>query len=194
MDVSQLSNVRTAGRSGAAAVEFAICAIPMFLLLIGLWEVGRMVEVQQVVWTSAREAARDASLGQDSLQTVATNLASYLQNAEPTAFAKGHATSLKAPSFTLPANTYGYTCWDTTASPNKELFTVTFADMTNSAITDPTGMAQLDRYEIGVQVPYASIGWSTIPQITGIVRLQATVDWVSMVDSPFQITPSLPAQ
>jgi hypothetical protein len=74
------------------------------------------------------------------------------------------------------------------------LFTVTFIDMTNTAITDPTDMAQLDRYEIVVQVPYATIGWSSIPQITGITRLQATVDWVSMVDSPFQITPALPAQ
>jgi Flp pilus assembly protein TadG len=194
MQVSRQLETRTATRRGAAAVEFAVCAIPMFVLLIGLWEVGRMVEVQQVVWSSAREAARDASLGQDGLQTVATNLTNYLQNAEPNAFANGHSTSLKTPTFALPANTYGYTCWDTTASPNKELFTVTFIDITNTAVTDPTGMAQLDRYEIGVQVPYASIGWSTIPQITGITRLQATVDWVSMVDSPFQITPTLPAQ
>jgi Flp pilus assembly protein TadG len=186
--------IRAGGRRGAAAVEFAVCAMPMFLLIIGLWEVGRMVEVQQIVWSSAREAARDASLGEDNMQTVATNLAFYLQSAEPTAFAKGHSTTLKAPTFTLPANTYGYTCWDTTASPNKELFTVTFIDMTNTAITDPTDMAQLDRYEIVVQVPYATIGWSSIPQITGITRLQATVDWVSMVDSPFQITPALPAQ
>jgi Flp pilus assembly protein TadG len=194
MDASQKRTIRIGTRRGAAAVEFAICAVPMFLLLIGLWEVGRMVEVQQVVWTSAREAARDASLGQDNLFTVATNLASYLQNAEPNAFANGHATSLRAPSFTLPANTVGYTCWDTTASPNKELFTITFVDITNGSVSDPTGMAQLDRYEIGIQVPYASIGWSTIPQITGITRLQATVDWVCMVDSPFQITPTLPAQ
>jgi hypothetical protein len=168
--------------------------MPMFLMIIGLWEVGRMVEVQQIVWNSAREAARNASLGEDSLLTVATNLASYLQNAEPTAFAKGHSTSFKTPTFALPANTFGYSCWDTTVTPNKELFTVTFADMTNTAITEPTGMAQLDRYEITVQVPYATIGWSTIPQITGITRMYATVDWVSMLDSPFQITPSLPAQ
>ena len=169
----------------------------MFLLLIGLWEVGRMVEVQQVVWTSAREAARDASLGQDNLFTVATNLASYLQNAEPNAFAKGHSTSLRTPSFSLPASTYGYTCWDTTASPNKELFTVTFADMTNTAITpdpDGNGRSSIVSTKSAVQVPYATIGWSTVPQITGIVRLQTTVDWVCMVDSPFQITPALPAQ
>ena len=191
---SQTLEIRAARRLGAAAVEFAVCAMPMFLMIIGLWEVGRMVEVQQVIWSSAREAARDSSLGEDSLLTVATNLANYLQNAEPTAFAKGHSTSLRTTTIALPANTYGYSCWDTTATPNKELFTITFIDITNTAVTDPTGMVQLDRYEITVQVPYATIGWSTVPQITGVARLQATVDWVSMLDSPFQITPTLPAQ
>ena len=60
----------------------------MCLILTGLWEVGRITEVAEVMWNSAREAARDASLGQDNLQTVATNLLTYLQGAEPTAFGK----------------------------------------------------------------------------------------------------------
>jgi len=92
----------------------------------------------------------------------------------------------------LPANTYGYTCWDNTA--NLELFTLTFTDVTKNTIADPTLMNQLDHYQIGVQVPYSSIGWLPTAQITGITRLYVTVDWASMVDSPFQISPSLPAQ
>jgi hypothetical protein len=164
----------------------------LFVVLFGLWEVGRVTEVQQVMWNSGREAARDASVGQSNLLTVANNLLTYLQSAEPTAFGQGHATTMKAPVVTLPANTYGYTCWDTTA--NKELFTMTFADKTTTTVTDPTGMLQLDRYEIGVQVPYASIGWLPVPTITGKTRLYTTVDWASMVDSPFQIAPYLPAQ
>jgi Flp pilus assembly protein TadG len=179
-------------RNGVAAVEFAVCVPFIVLVLAGLWEVGRFTEVQGVMWNSAREAARDASLCNDNLSTVATNLLTYLQSAEPTAFGKGHSTSLIAPVVTLPANTYGYTCWDNTA--NQELFTITFADLTNTNVTDPTAMKQLDRYEIGVQVPYASIAWSPMARVTGYNRLYATVDWVSMNDSPFQIPPSLPAQ
>ena len=76
------------------------------------------------MWNAGREAARDASLGQDNLQAVATNLLTYLQGAEQTAFGQGHSTSMIAPVVTLPANTTGYTCWDNTA--NKELFTMTF--------------------------------------------------------------------
>lgn len=179
-------------RRGAAALEFACVAPLLFVLLFGLWEVGRMVEVQQVAWNSAREGARDASMGQASLQAVATNLVLYLQSAEPSAFGSGHLTSLISPVITLPANSYGYTCWDNTA--NRELFTMAFTDITNTSVTDPTGMAQLDHYRITVSYPYASIGWLPVPEITGQTRLYVAVDWVSMVDSPFTIAPYLNAQ
>jgi Flp pilus assembly protein TadG len=179
-------------RRGTASVEFAVCFPVLLWILFGLWEVGRITEVQQVMWNSAREAARDASMGQNNLNTVATNLLAYLQAAEPTAFGQGHSTTIKSPVVTLPSNTYGYTVWDNTK--NRELFTVTFIDNTNTSITDPTGMAQLDRYEIGVQVPYASIGWIPVAQITGKTRIYVAVDWAAMVDAPFQIAPYLPAQ
>ena len=181
-----------ARRRGAAAVEFAVCSPLLVLLLLGLWEVGRITEVSNIMWFSCREGARDASTGQANLTAVANNLLVYLQGAEPTAFGQGHSTSLIGSVVTLPANTYGYTCWDNTA--NRELFTMTFTDVTNSNVADPTGMSQLDIYQIGVQVPYSSIGWLPTAQITGTTRLYATVNWASLVDSPFHIAPSLPAE
>lgn len=179
-------------RSGLAAVEFAVCAPVMFLLLLGLWEIGRMTEVSTVMWNSAREAGRDASLGQQDFATVANNLLTYLQSAEPRAFGKGNKCSFKAAVITLPEKTTGLTCWDETK--NRELFTVTFKDHTNPDIADPLGMKQLDRFEIGVQVPYSTIAWIPVAQLSGTNRLQAAVNWVSMVDSPFEIAPYLPAQ
>jgi Flp pilus assembly protein TadG len=189
--VSRINGAR-ARRAGQAAVEFAVCLPLLVLILSGLWEVGRIAEVQQVVWNATREAARDASLGQDNLSTVASNLLRYLQSAEPTAFPPGHSTSMVAPVVTLPANTTGYTCWDNTA--NRELFTVSFIDVTNTSATDPTQMSQLDQYQLTVQLPYRSIAASPLSQVTGMTRLYATVNWASMVDSPFQITPTLLAQ
>ncbi len=179
-------------RHGTAAMEFALCLPLLTTLMLGLWEIGRVTEVQQVMWNAGREAARDASLGQDNLSTVASKLLTYLQAAEPTAFPSGHSTSLIAPVITLPANTTGYTYWDNTT--NQELFTITFTDATAPTITSPTGMSQLDRFELGVSVPYASIGWTPVAQVTGMTRLYVAVDWVCMIDSPFQITPYLPAQ
>lgn len=189
--ISKLALMKTR-RGGAAAVEFAISMPVLCLMLTGLWEVGRVTEVTQVLWNSAREAARDASIGNDNLQQVAASLLSYLQCAEPTAFGKNHSTSFIAPVVSLPPNTTGYTCWDTTA--NRELFTMTFTDRTQPGVTDPTNMSQLDVFEIGVQVPYSSIQISPLAQITNMTRLSVTVDWASMVDSPFQIVPTLPAE
>ena len=173
-------------------MESAVCLPLLCLILTGLWEVSRCTEVSEVMWNSAREAARDASLGEDNLKAVATNLLTYLQGAEPTAFGLGHSTSLIAPVVSLPANTTGYTCWDNTA--NRELFTMSYSDLTNPSNTDPTTATQLDVYLIGVQVPYRSISLSPLSQITSTSRLSVSVDWASLIDTPFQITPYLPAQ
>jgi len=181
-----------ARRRGGSAIEYAACLPLMLMVLTGLWQVGRITEVQEVMWNSTREAARDASLGQDNLQTIATNLLTYLQGADKTAFPTGHSTSMISPVVSLPANTYGYTCWDNTT--NKELFTMTFADLTNTTADDPTDMSQLDVYQIGVQVPYSSIELNSIIPVAGTTRLTVTVSWASLVDSPFTIAPYLPAQ
>jgi len=179
-------------RRGTAAVEFA-CFLPLLILILtGMLQVGRITEVQQVAWNSAREAARDASLGQDNLQAVGARLLVYLQSAEPVAFGKGHSTSMIAPVVSLPANTTGLTCWDNTA--NRELFTMTFSDLTNTSVKDPTLMSQLDLYQLGVQVPYASIALISPVPVSGTARLSANVVWASMVDAPFQIAPELPAE
>ena len=102
-------------------VEFAVCLPLMCLVLTGLWEVGRITQVAEVMWNSAREAARDASLGQDNLQTVTTNLLTYLQSCRTNGLRSRSQTTVIAPVISLPSNTTGYTCWESTA--NRELFT-----------------------------------------------------------------------
>ena len=81
------SGARRIRRHGVAACEFAGCLPLLWLLLLGLWEVGRITEVTKVMWNSAREGARDASMGQDNLATVATNFSptSRVPNRRPSA-------------------------------------------------------------------------------------------------------------
>jgi hypothetical protein len=168
------------------------CCLPlMVLILTGLWQVGRSSEVYQIMSNAAREAARDASLGEDDLLDVATATLTYLQGADAEAFGSGHSTSFISPVITLPEHATGYTCWDNTA--NRELFTISFTDVTNPTITNPALMKQLDIYQIGVQVPFQSVGLTTVVAIPA-TRLKVTVVWASMVDSPFEIAPDLPAQ
>lgn len=59
---------------GIAAVELAL-VLPLFLtLLVGVWEVGRLIEMHNIVSNSAREGARaaaSAKLSNSECQTVA---------------------------------------------------------------------------------------------------------------------------
>ena len=170
----------------------ALCLPLLLLILTGIFQVGRIVQIQQILWNAARETARDASLGDDNLSTTGSSLLSYLQSADSVAFGSGHSTSMISPVITLPTNAHGYTCWDNTT--NQELFTFYFLDTTNTSVTDPTAMSQLDVFQFAVLVPYTSVAFTSAVPISGATRLSVKVSWVSMVDAPFSITPSLPAQ
>jgi hypothetical protein len=179
-------------RRGTAMMEFALSLPFLVVILGGLLQLGRLIEVQQVLWNVAREAGRDSSMGQMNLSTVAAYVLGYLQSAEQTAFGTGHTTSMISPVITLPANTTGYTCWDKTA--NRELFTLTFSDLSKPTVTDPTGMSQLDLFQIGLSVPFSGISMAKLVPISGFTRLQVSVVWASMIDTPYQIAPDIPAE
>ncbi|QDU59769.1 TadE-like protein [Planctomycetes bacterium Pan216] len=70
-------------RRGAAAVEFAVVAPLMFMLVFGLLEFGRYVMLAQIVVTSSREGARRAALatGQQTAGSVETFVRGYLGDA-----------------------------------------------------------------------------------------------------------------
>ncbi len=69
---------RSGARRGAAAVEFAIIAVFLAPLLVGVWEVGRLVEVQQFLSNAAREGGRQASTGIRDQAAVKQAVANYL--------------------------------------------------------------------------------------------------------------------
>src|SRR5208282_1822508 len=68
-------------RCGTAAVEFALIAPLVAILLVGLLEVGQMVQITLIVSNAAREGARQASTGANSYAGVQTTVANYLTNA-----------------------------------------------------------------------------------------------------------------
>lgn len=68
-------------RPGTAAVEFA-CLSPLLLtLLLGIWEVGRMTHVQQLLTNAAREGGRQAAAGTKTIAQVQQSVLTYLTNA-----------------------------------------------------------------------------------------------------------------
>jgi Flp pilus assembly protein TadG len=63
---------------GAASVEFAAVAPLLVSLLIGVWEVGRMFETQQVLDNAVREGGRQASTGRKTAAQVQTDVLTYI--------------------------------------------------------------------------------------------------------------------
>lgn len=64
-------------RRGAAAVEFAVVAIPFFLLVFGMFEIGRMMMVRQVLTNASREGARAVILESATVAEVETMVTDY---------------------------------------------------------------------------------------------------------------------
>src|SRR4051812_24970011 len=65
-------------RSGSAAVELAVCLPLLLVIITGLWEVGRMVQAQQLIANAAREGGRQAAAGQTDDTTIKNYVATYM--------------------------------------------------------------------------------------------------------------------
>lgn len=71
---------RKAPRRGAAAAEFGVVfALLILPLLLGVWEVSRLVEAKQLLMNACREAGRQASTGTKSENEVKQVLIDYLE-------------------------------------------------------------------------------------------------------------------
>ncbi len=67
------------GRPGAAMVEFAFVAPVLFLVIMGIFECGRVVYVSQLLASAARLGARTAIVPGKSIGDVNTATTAYLQ-------------------------------------------------------------------------------------------------------------------
>jgi Flp pilus assembly protein TadG len=89
----------TKRRRGAAAVEVAL-TVPLMLLITlpGVWEMGRVTDVQQILNGAVREGGRQASTGRLTNAQVVTAVQNYLKNASiPTGHANVTVQDLTAP-------------------------------------------------------------------------------------------------
>jgi Flp pilus assembly protein TadG len=150
---------------GAAAVELALI-LPLFLILFsGLWEVGRMTEVQQLLSNAAREGGRQASTGLINNSAVQQVVLTYLQNALNDNDATGNTGRLRTTNVV-----------------------VTVKDLT-TANTDPTAATQSDQLQVVVTIPFKDIRWLKLPLVTDDTTLltgQAT--WLSAKDQAYPST------
>lgn len=184
--VSMNQSPRTRRRGGTAAVEFAVCLPWLMFLLFGIWEVGRMVEVNQVMWGACREGARQCSVGSDNIQTITTNVLVYLMNAEPNAFNIPSGTTItltKSGSATVTV---------VASKGGAEVCTMTYQNMVHPLQNDPTTASQNDKFMLQLSLPYHNIAWVNGSFFVGDPTLSATVYWYSLIDTPIVVDPTLP--
>ncbi|WP_165232759.1 TadE/TadG family type IV pilus assembly protein [Aquisphaera insulae] len=155
-------------RSGAAAVEMALCLPLVLTMLIGTWEVGRILEMQQFLNVGAREAARQAGSGlltNSQVQQVAVNC---IKNA------LGDSTGTLTRNLVVTVTVYD------ADSPS----TVKSVDVSQA---DP-----LDLIVVKASIPYADVRWIALPTVSGAGTLSAQVSWVSLKNFPFPTTVPVP--
>ncbi|QDV83381.1 TadE/TadG family type IV pilus assembly protein [Planctomycetes bacterium TBK1r] len=68
-------------RKGAAAVEFALVAPFLILLVLGIIEFGRGMMVQQLLTNASREGAREAALPDATADSVKQKVVEFLSDA-----------------------------------------------------------------------------------------------------------------
>jgi Flp pilus assembly protein TadG len=68
-------------RGGTACVEFALILPILLSLVLGILEIGRYIEVRQILMAAAREGARQAASGMMTDAQVVTVVTGYVQAA-----------------------------------------------------------------------------------------------------------------
>ena len=186
---------RRAPRRGVAAVELAFVTVLLVVpLLIGIWEVGRLVQVQQVVSNAAREGARLAAQAytinasgsptQIRANTGPTNVQDavydYLYAAGLTTLRRSDVTVTFA--FTTPRTT-DYVALPTDPSGSNY--------PAGSKPPDPCYGEKGQVFTVTVTVPWDRVRWVNL----GLLNPRTvtfTVTWEMLTDERFRVNEQLP--
>ncbi len=147
-------------RRGSAAVEMAFLLPVVVPLLLGIWEVGRLVEVQQLLSNAVREGGRQISTGNRTVDEIKGDVVNYLKH-----------NGIEA---------------------KKE--DVTVVNLTDSSRSDPTKANQLDEFQVSVTIPFNSVRWILLDQITNVESLSSSTNWFSMKDVPITVNSDIPLE
>ena len=174
-------------RSGAAAVEF--CVVMLFMLcplLVVLWDLGRAVQVQQMVSTAAREGARLAAQGRT---TTSSGGQTDIKTAITPATNTLNQPNVKAAVMqSLAGSGLTGVRW-----ADVDVF-FTFTDGVTSN-TDPYQGTKNQGFTVQVIVKYDSkVRWlDAAVGNYGITTLKSTTKWQMLMDDPFTVNPNVPA-
>jgi Flp pilus assembly protein TadG len=185
---------RTPARRGVAAVEFAFVAwLFVVPLIIGVWEVGRLIQVQQIVSNSAREGARLASQAVTLYNGVPTQIKTTTSSPSVKSVVYQHLYAAGLTNLTMSDVTVNF------------YFTSGRTSNYVPVAADPTGTS----YPVGSMPPdpcygeknqsfvvYVSIPWDKVRWINlGLLRpnnVEYYASWQMLIDERFTLNPTLP--
>lgn len=181
------SRWQTPHRSGAAAVEFVfVLSFVLVPVMFGVWEVGRLVLVQQIVANSTREGARLAAQARTINQSGApTQIVREIAPAMNTQ----NAPNVKAAVMqSLHGAGLKNLLW------NDVIVDFQFLDFppgASAGAQDPFQGVKNQRFSVSVSIPFEKVRWINIGFLSpATVRYRA--EWRIMVDDPFSVNINMP--
>jgi Flp pilus assembly protein TadG len=168
-------------RTAAACVEMAVVLPLLLLLVVGVWELGRIIQVQAVLNNAARDAARLAA----QANTVSTT---------------GAYTQVRFRSGT-PNIDGSIRAYLTAAGVTDQTGLVIELQFVEGAIPGSEGPPQTDadpctgvknqRFRVRITLPYDNVRATTL-SVLNPQTLTAEAYWQCLVDDPFTLDTSLP--
>jgi len=159
-----------ASRSGVVAVEAAVVLPVLLILMFGIWEVGRLVQVSQILNNAAREGARLGAGG-------------YVNGTEVTSAMVTTAVRDYLAAAGLPA----------AASSGAQ---VTLQCNASPSWTDPSEALPLDHFDVTVTIPagaaFESTRWTLLTPLTTANQMSSTVSWRSLNNTEIVVDTALP--
>jgi Flp pilus assembly protein TadG len=148
-------------RHATAAVEFVVVLPLIVTLLLGLWEVGRLVEIEQIMNNAAREGARQAAGNKLTISQVQDVVIDYLKAAG------------------VPVNN---------ADKNAvvQVKNIGFPGNPPPPDDSPLNATQLDQFQITVTIPFSDVRWIALNLVTNSgTQMTGRAVWSSIKDIPF---------
>jgi Flp pilus assembly protein TadG len=169
--LDRLSSTRLRRRTlrGIVAVEAAFVLPVVLTILLGVWEVGRLVQITAIVNSAARQGGRIASAGVSNNANVTVAMVQQT--------VQSYLTTAGLPS----------------AAVNGAQIQV--VNLSSHTWTDPCNATSLDPFLVTVVIPsgtpFNSLRW-TLLSLTGVTQIAGQSQWVSANDSQVTVSTTIP--
>jgi Flp pilus assembly protein TadG len=167
--VIRAARLRAVRARGLVAVEAAFVLPVVLIALIGVWEVGRLVEITAIVNSAARQGGRLAAGGTSNGTNVTVSMVQQT--------VQSYLTAAGLPS----------------AAANGAQVQV--LNQSSHTWTDPCNAISLDPFTVTVVIPsgaaFNSLRW-TLLSLTGVTQISGQSEWVSANDSQVTVSTALP--